>query len=31
MSMVAMKEWVETMEWKRVLTVGRGAVFVPTS
>ena len=31
MSMVAMKEWVETMEWKRALTVGRAAVLVPTS
>jgi hypothetical protein len=31
MSMAAMREWVETMEWKRALTVGRAAVLVPTS
>ncbi len=30
MSIVAMKEWVETIEWKRALTVGRAAVLVPT-
>ena len=24
---MAMKEWVETIEWKRALTVGRAAVF----
>jgi hypothetical protein len=27
MSIVAMKEWVETIEWNRALTVGRAAVF----
>ena len=31
MSMVAMREWVETMEWKRAFTVGRAAVLVLTS
>ncbi len=31
MSMVAMKVCMETMEWKRALTVGKAAVFVPTS
>ena len=29
--MVAMREWVEIMEWKRAFTVGRAAVLVPTS
>ncbi len=24
-------EWMETIEWKRALTVGRVAVLVPTS
>jgi hypothetical protein len=31
MSMMAMREWMETMEWKRAFTVGRAAVLVPTS